>query len=203
MNKLLILLLLFASTALADFTVTYQGSNCQVGNQTSAGLTVVCGGGVIAPPVTPPPVTPPVTPPPAPAVCPGVKSINIGNVVFNGAQIDSPDMYGTDVAYGKLIIPAGTPVGKTSSIAVFANGNATAWRQVFVSKTPCDFTGRPSQGLTATAYVSNDAAAAGTINIPAGETWYVTIRNQDPVQAKTTCGPGNNCAFGLRSYPFN
>lgn len=196
MKNLLLALLLVANTAIsAPFTVTVNDNGTCPGKwefttQSANTFVLTCT-------TTVPAVTPPITPIPTPVVdlCKKYSArIYLGELKFDGSQLNSADMIGNTIAYGKLVIPA-VEGQKQASIAILANGNATSWRKVVLSKTPCDFDGIPAQGLTATVYLS-------TTNQKPGETWYINIKNEKPFGGDS-CGPGQNCAFGIRVYPFN
>ncbi len=131
--------------------------------------------------------------------CAGLTAINLGDIRFDGSQTDSSGMRGTAVAYGRLVMPTGAK-GMTASLTVFANGNTTAWRKINVSRSPCDFTTKTSQGVTASSYLAFDTPQAGYVTVTTADTWYVNIRNED-ANGKSTCGAGYVCDFGLRAYP--
>lgn len=198
MRKLLLALMLVASTAFsAPFTVEIDDKGTCTGKwefsiKSADTFLVSCTTG--APPVvvvTPPPVvsTPSVD------LCKNYSGrINLGDIQFNGVQLNSADMTGNMIAYGRLVIPA-VEGQKQSSIAVLANGNATSWKKVSISKNPCDFTTLSAQGLTATAVLNSSVQKPG-------EVWYINIKNELPFGGPS-CGTGQNCTFGLRAYPFN
>lgn len=202
MRKYLLALLLVANVAFsAPFTIEIDDKGACKGVWSFSpkdANTFVVSCNVGAPPVvvtTPPPITPTTSPTTTVDLCKNYSArIYLGELKFDGTQLNSADMVGNTIAYAKLVIP---PVEgqKQASATVLANGNATSWRKVVLSKTPCDFTGIPAQGLTATVYLS-------TTNQKPGETWYINIKNEMPFGGNS-CGPGQNCAFGIRVYPFN
>ena len=146
------------------------------------------------------------TPPPTTGTCTCFSSINLGDLQFNGVQLDSSGMRGSTVAYGRIQIPDPLPtgwIGKTASVAVLANGNATAWRKIYLSKTPCTFTASApamSQGVTVTVNMSFGAINPNAVTVHAGETWYLNIKDELPFGGNS-CGTGYVCDFGLRMYP--
>ncbi len=145
-------------------------------------------------------------PPPTTSTCNGYSSINLGDLTFNGVQLDSYGMRGATVAYGRITVPNPLPtgwIGKSAAVAILANGNATAWRKVYLSKNMCDFSGTSpamSQGVTASLNMSFGVATSNAVTMQAGDVWYVNIKDELPFGGNS-CGSGYVCDFGLRLYP--
>ena len=204
MKKFLFILMFFCTSAFADYTFTIN-NGCSNGtwnivSQSSTNLVVSCVPTTVA---SPPVVTIPTVP--TVDLCKNYSRINLGDLKADGVPLNSADMSGSMIAYGKIVVPTNAPMWAKSSVTVYANGNATAWRQINLSKTPCDFNGKAPnlvQGITATATMVIGKADPFAVTVQPGEVWYVNIRNTLPT-GSNSCGPGFNCAFGLRTYPWN
>jgi hypothetical protein len=149
----------------------------------------------------------PTTPPPTTLTsCAGYTVVNVGDLRFDGTQLVTSGMKGGAVMVGRIVVPDPLPAGyygKQASLSAFSWVNATAWKKVVLSKTPCDFGGtapRMSQGLTANLYLSFGAAGSNAVTVQAGETWYLNVKHELPFGGQS-CGNGMLCDFGVRVYP--
>jgi len=189
------------STALplfaTPFTITINDANsCQDSWQITdsvTNLTVTCDG------QSPPPVV----------KCPLWTTVNLGDLHFDGTQIDSSEMRGSAVAYGKIVIPNPLPdgwIGKTTSVSVFENGDGAYWRKVYLAKSPCDFspTGAQSgQGVGVSLYMTfGGVGEFVSVPVMPGDIWYLNVKNETP-NGKNSCIAGLTCNFGVRMYPPN
>lgn len=167
---------------------------CPSGSATQNGSTFTCAGSV---PQCPSP------PGPGPCTQPPAGSVNIGDLQFNGVQVDTNGVGpNTPCAYGKITMPTGVS-GMSSSVVALVNGSSNAWKQVTLTKDICDFsvTTAPtfSQGQTATIFMSFVTPKAGSVTVLPGVVYYFNVRNQLPFGGKSCTAP--DCNFAVRLYP--
>lgn len=147
-----------------------------------------------------------VTPPPAASKCANYSAINLGDLSFDGSQVDSFNMRGSSVAYGRIVIPNPLPAGwagRTAQVSVFEHGEGAFWKKVYLSKAACDFTPATSawgQGTGVTLYMSLGGTGFGTMTVQPGDIWYLNVKNES-IFGTPSCGPNLSCNFGLRLYP--
>lgn len=162
---------------------------CPSGTATASGNTYTCPGNI-----------------PPPPTCSGYTVVKLGALPIDGSQTNSAGVDGNDVAYGTISIPSPLPagwLGKVSSAAVLANGSGNAWRKVYLSQKPCDFTATAPafvQGQTATISFIYGANSPYAVRVEPGQTWYLNIKDELPFGGPS-CNPGTACDFGVRVYP--
>ncbi len=147
-----------------------------------------------------------VTPPPATSKCSNYSAINLGDLNFDGSQVDSFNMRGSAVAYGRIVIPNPLPAGwagRTAQVSVFEHGEGAFWKKAHLSKVACDFTPATSawgQGTGVTLYMTLGGTGFGTLTVQPGDVWYLNVKNES-IFGTPSCGPNLSCNFGLRLYP--
>jgi hypothetical protein len=147
------------------------------------------------------------TPPPSTATsCTGYTVVNVGDLRFDGTQVNTSGLKGAAVMVGRIVIPDPLPTGyygKQASLSTFSWISATAWKKVVLSRTPCDFGAvapAVSQGLTANLYLSFGTANTNAVTVKAGEVWYLNVKHELPFGGQS-CSNGVYCDFALRVYP--
>jgi len=147
-----------------------------------------------------------VTPPPATSKCSNYTAVSLGDLSFDGGQIDSFNMRGSAVSYGRIVIPNPLPAGwagRTAQVSVFEHGEGAFWKKVHLSKVACDFAPATSawgQGTGVTLYMTFGGTGFGTLTVQPGDVWYVNVKNES-IFGTSSCGAGLSCNFGLRLYP--
>ena len=145
------------------------------------------------------------TPPTDPTI--PADAVNLGDLHFDGSQINSEGMTGNKIAYGKIVVPNPLPPGWTGHqtyVSIFESGSGTYAKRMYLAHQPCDYSAvypAYSEGNgSANIYMSFNIDSDYAVNIKAGEVWYVTIKNELSNGAPS-CPPGGNGNFGLRMYP--
>jgi len=139
--------------------------------------------------------------------CSAYTTTNLGDLRFDGSQVDSNGVRSGVVAYARIVIPNPLPagwLGKTTSLSVFEYGSGSVWKKAYLSKTPCDFPtsgGSWSQGINTNLYLTFGAAGWISTSVQAGDVWYVMIKAELPFGTGSSCGSGVNCNFSVRLYP--
>jgi len=146
--------------------------------------------------------------PPPSASCTGYTTKNLGDLKFDGSQVESNGMRSGYVAYGRVVIPDPLPanwVGKTTALSVFEYAGGSYWKKIYLSKTPCDFpttTGAWNQGTNANLYLTFGTTGYLSTTVQAGEVWYVMIKNENLWNDQSSCrSTARNCDFAVRLYP--
>jgi len=140
--------------------------------------------------------------------CSQYTAVSLGDLAFNGAQVDSDYMRGSVVAFGRIVIPDPLPAGwagKTAQISVFGFADGDFWKKVYLSKTACDFTAVPNawgQGTGVNLYVTFGAAGPNAVTVQPGEVWYLNVKNET-IFGTGSCGAALRCNFAVRAYPPN
>lgn len=147
-----------------------------------------------------------VTPPPATGKCSNYTAVNLGDLNFDGTQVNSVNMHGSAVAYGRIVIPNPLPAGwagKTAQVAVFEHDDGSIWKKVYLSKVACDFTPVTwawGQGNGVALYMNFGGTGFGTLTVQPGDIWYLNVKNES-IFGTSSCGLDRSCNFAVRMSP--
>ena len=200
MNRILLALILLAPLSWAQ---TFQVDPppipikvvCPSGLATASGNTYTCPGGVVPQCPSPPGSGPCGGPTPPPG------SIYLGDLVFDGAPVDTQGVNSkTTFVYGRIVIP--NAPGQKVSVTAYAGASGAGYKQMVISKSVGDFVGTPgsgAQGVTVTVYMAIGTPQMGSMTVQPGDIFFVNMRYQ--FMGQPTCAPGQMCDFSVRSYP--
>ena len=79
---------------------------------------------------------------PPPGSCSGNHAIYLGDLKFDGSQVDTEGVSGTTVAYARIVIPNPLPSGwsgRSTYVSIFESGTGTNAKRLYLSKSPCDY----------------------------------------------------------------
>ena len=201
----------------ASFTITVNDNGACTGDWQTGGTainpTITCvPSGSPSPqpaPVPAPTRATPRAPVPAPVASCSSGAINLGDLRFDGSQVDSAGVTGATVAYARIVIPNPLPgwwIGRSSYVSVFESGTGTSAKRLYLSKSPCDlYPGYPAysegngSGNIFMRFV--DTSDPYSVPVQPGDIWYLTVKNEWP-SGKASC-VGGNCNFAIRMYPPN
>lgn len=176
--------------------------------QPGESITITAAGAIGQP--EPPPIT---TPPPVIEQPPPIErppnTVDLGDLKFDGSQVNSTGMTGTAVAYGRILVPNPLPAGwpgQQTYVSIFEHGAPARARRMWLSREPFDYSGHYPAYRYGNAgvniYMKFEADDPNTVKLMTGETWYVTIKNESP-DGTPSCPEGDNGNFSLRMYPPN
>jgi hypothetical protein len=151
--------------------------------------------------------TPPPSMLPTPPTLPPSGAVYLGDLHFDGSQTNSDGVSGDVVAYAQIAIPNPLPAGwdgHQTYVSIFESGSGTYAKRMWLSRGPFDYSGvYPAYGEgngSANIYMMFNADSAYTVNVKAGEVWYLTIKNELP-DGTPSCPSGANGNFAVRMYP--
>jgi hypothetical protein len=189
-----------ANTTSTPAVYTYSGSVCSSADP--AACSTVTYTATVAAGVAPPPTT---------ASCGNLKVITAHldtdatnkTMTFTGQRYVTEGFAGTGtIAVAQIDVPADIKGGTTLAVFEYA-GNQTT-RKAYLSRTMCDTsaTSKPylirSTGPVFNVQV-NGTPTTSAVNMQAGETWYLMVKNEQLLSTASSCTSGA-CDIGIKLY---
>ena len=144
----------------------------------------------------------------APIECTGYSVVDLGDLHFDGARIETSHVTGSDVVIGRIVVPDPLPsgwAGATTSVAAFDFDDPARAKKLYLARSACDFTAEyPAygEGISTLVYMNFGGSSPSAVTVQPGEVWYVNIKNERSA-GEPSCAEGASCNFAVTLYPPN